>query len=61
MLSTFRSIQFMIRCVYTFKGCEYGQTFATGCFKVTTRLPSWHGGWFILPATAQDVSDMKSF
>ncbi len=29
------------------EGCENGQTLATGCFKVTTRLPSWHGGWFI--------------
>ena len=29
------------------KGCENSQTLATGCFKVTTRLPSWHGGWFI--------------
>jgi hypothetical protein len=28
------------------EGCENGQTLATGCFKVTTRLPSWHGGWF---------------
>ena len=43
------------------KGCENSQTLATGCFKVTTRLPSWHGGWFILPAAAQYVSDVQCF
>jgi hypothetical protein len=52
-------IQDLVRiCI---QGFENSQTLATGCFKVTTRLPSWHGGWFILPATAQHVRDMKCF
>ena len=28
------------------QGRENGLTLATGCFKVTTLLPSWYGGWF---------------
>lgn len=43
------------------KGCENGQTLATGCFKVTARLPFVVWWAVYLPAAAEYVCNMKGF